>query len=323
MTDGRGLFEHADHDRPRPEHGYCVDDNARLLVVTSRAGDDPTGRLARTALQVTLAGQSGDGRWHNRLDVTGRWTDQPAVEDCWGRAMWGLGVAAVHHDDPAVRADAAAGFQRGVRRRTRWRRTMAFAALGAAEILSARPTDADAAELLADAVAAIGRPSERSSWCWPEQRLTYANATLCEALIVAGSALDDPKALDRGLMMLEWLLDRETRGGHLSVTPVGGRVRDDRGPGFDQQPIEVAAMADACWQAHRVTGDDTWTSGVSAALAWFQGDNDAGLVMHDPATGGGYDGLSADAVNLNQGAESTLAWVSTRQRAAALAAVSS
>jgi hypothetical protein len=90
---------------------------------------------------------------------------------------------------------------------------------------------------------------------------------------------------------------------------------------FDQQPIEVAAMADACWRAHAVTGDPSWLRGVSAATAWFDGDNDIGLPMHDPESGGGFDGLQVDRVNLNQGAESTLAFISTMQRALLVAAL--
>ena len=86
-------------------------------------------------------------------------------------------------------------------------------------------------------------------WPWPEPRLTYANATLPEAMIAAGSALDRPVLLQHGLDLLDWLLARETQQGHLSVTPVGGSGPDDEGPGFDQQPIEVAALADACARA--------------------------------------------------------------------------
>ena len=93
--------------------------------------------------------------------------------------------------------------------------------------------------------------------------------------------------------MLGWLLDLETRDGHLSVTPVGGWALGERRPGFDQQPIEVAALADACARAFRLTGDARWAQGVERAVGWFLGDNDAGTPLYDPSTGGGYDGLHA------------------------------
>jgi len=112
---------------------------------------------------------------------------------------------------------------------------------------------------------------------------------------------------------LEWLLETETLGDHLSVTPVGGRGLGDKGPQFDQQPIEVAAIADAAMRASILTGDDSWERVVEMAVNWFLGNNDSGHSMIDLDTGGGYDGLHIDGVNLNQGAESTLAMVSTMQ----------
>ncbi len=190
---------------------------------------------------------------------------------------------------------------------------MAFAGLGSAEVLAVHPEHEQARRLLADAIATIGRPSD-DPWPWPESRLSYANAALAEALIAGGHYLGRPLVLDDGLALLAWLLDRETVGGHLSPTPVGGAGPGDHAPAFDQQPIEVAAMADACRRASDVTGDDRWMQGVELAAEWFAGANDAAAVMWDPMSGGGYDGLHAWGPNLNQGAESTLALVSTLQQ---------
>jgi hypothetical protein len=141
-------------------------------------------------------------------------------------------------------------------------------------------------------------------------------------MIAAGVALDDMALQQRGLDLLGWLIECETGDGHLSPTPVGGRGPDDVKPAFDQQPIEVAALADACARAAGVDAAATWPDGVAAAAAWFQGANDAGLVMWDPETGGGFDGLHADGVNQNQGAESTLAVISTMQHARRYSVVS-
>ena len=121
--------------------------------------------------------------------------------------------------------------------------------------------------------------------------------------------------IDDGLTLRRWLLARETADGHLSPTPVGGAGRADGRHRFDQQPIEVAAMADACARAHTVTGDDGWRRGVELAIDWFAGNNDVGVVMWDSETHGGYDGLTPTGPNLNQGAESTLALISTMQHA--------
>lgn len=122
----------------------------------------------------------------------------------------------------------------------------------------------------------------------------------------------------RGLELLAFLLEAETAEDHLSLTPVGGRGPDERGPGFDQQPIEVASLADACARAVALTGDRTWSRGVDLARRWFAGHNDRRTPMYDPTTGAGYDGLNPLGCNLNQGAESTLAALSTLQHARTL-----
>jgi hypothetical protein len=201
---------------------------------------------------------------------------------------------------------------------------MAFAALGAAAVADADPLDSASRALLCDAVELVGASASspvRGGWLWPEPRLSYANAALPEALMAAGHSLARPALVEQGLALLGWLLERETVDGHLSVTPAGGAGPEDVGPRFDQQAIEVATMADACARAAVLTGETRWIDAVRMAAAWFEGDNDAGVVMWDPATGGGYDGLEARGANRNQGAESTLALVSTRQQARRWAAV--
>jgi hypothetical protein len=322
LSDQRGLFEHAKGTVRREEHGYCTDDNARLLVVASREADvDLPRHLGRLALGFVLEAQHPDGRCRNRMNRLGQWTDLAGTDDCWGRSVWALGTAAAGHPDATVRNRAYDGFSRGVKKRSRWSRAMAFAALGAAEVILDGHDDLDARDLLADALTSIG--SDRSNgWSWPEPRLRYANAALAEAVIAAGAALDDGAALDRGLTMLGWLLELETRRGHLSLTGVDGREPGDLSQQFDQQAIEAAAMADACWRAFQVTADTGWIVGVDAAARWFEGRNDTGAVMYDAASGGGYDGLERCGVNINQGAESTLALVSTMQRSRLLVTAS-
>lgn len=312
LTDAIGLHEHALGDLPRPEHGYCVDDAARALVVTCRAGDPALDGLTRRYLDVVLAAVAPDGRCHNRLDTAGRWLDEPDLGDWWGRAVWALGVAATHGPDWA-RDPAAAGFERLAQQRSPSLRSMAYACLGAAERADASP---GARLLLADAAGAVSAGTgDRSGfppgWEWPEARLSYANALLPEALLAAGSGLGRPELVRLGLDHLRFLLAVETVDGHLSVTPVGGRGPGEHGPAFDQQPIEVAGIAEACGRAWRLTGDPEWLRGVHLAWAWFEGSNDADIAMYDPDTGAGYDGLHSEGRNVNRGAESTLATLST------------
>lgn len=322
MSDERGLFEHALLLAPRLEHGYCTDDNARLLVACSSEppnliADEVTDRLGAIALRFVQDSIADDGRIRNRMEWQGRWTDQHGTADCWGRAVWSLGVAATCHHNSAIRERALVSFDSVVRQRSTWPRAMAFAALGAAAVLRADPSHDGARRLLIDSLGTIG-VIPPGDWPWPERRMSYANATLAEAVIVAGDALDRPGKTQQGLDMLAFLLALETIDGHLSVTGVGGRCQGEMGPQFDQQPIEAAAMAEACRSARRVTGDESWAAGITMAARWFEGSNDLALVMYDAQSGGGYDGLHADRVNLNEGAESTLAYISTMQCADAL-----
>jgi hypothetical protein len=317
LTDNLGTFEHADHAIARLEHGYCTDDVARVLVVAAREPDPSSQvqQLVAASMRFLLAAQAPDGTIRNRRDVSGAWHGPFGVEDCWGRSVWAFGVAASSSTvDDRLASAALAAFERGASTRSTWPRATAFAALGAAEVLAHRPGHAAAVALLASAPAVVGRRGIGGSWPWPEPRLTYANAVLAEAMVAAGAGLARIELLDDGLALLGWLLRRETRDGHLSVTPAGGVGPDHKGPGFDQQPIEVAAMADACARAHALTGERRWDAGVRMAGAWFDGANDAGVPMWDPATGGGYDGLEPSGANQNQGAESTIALISTRQQ---------
>ncbi len=325
LTDAGGLYEHARWTRVRREHGYCVDDVARALVVVSREVDPPPvlHGLAEQYLDFVLAAQVRDGRFRNRRGTDLRWWDGPSVEDCWGRALWGLGaaVSAAGGASPGARV-ALAAFERGAVWRSPHVRATAFAALGAAEVLAVHPDHAGALLLVADAARAVGgplAPPGPHGWVWPEARLRYANAALPEVLLLAGAALGAPALVDDGLALLAWLLDEQTHSGHLSVVPVAGRGPGERPPGFDQQPIEVAALADACARAHEVTGDPRWLHGLELAAAWFLGANDVDTPLWDPESGGGCDGLTRGGRNENQGAESTLALVSTLQQCRRLA----
>lgn len=194
---------------------------------------------------------------------------------------------------------------------------MAFAGIGAAELLAAEPGEPALTALAHDAVERI-RDACSDAWGWPEDRLRYSSGSLPEALIAAGHAVGDAAAVDHGVALLELLLDLEVRDGRLSVTGVGGRGPHDLEAQFDQQPIEVGALADAAARAFEVTGAPRWRDAVALAWAWCLGSNDAGIPMLDPETGAGYDGLERLGRNENRGAESTLAVLAVWQHAVRL-----
>ncbi len=316
LSDDTGLFEHARHAIVRREHGYCTDDVARGLVVTSRAVEPPAEvlRLTECYLAFLTHAQGPSGAFHNRMSHDRRWTDQPSFGDWWGRALWGLGTAAARNPERWIQEEARTAFRNGARCRSAAPHAMAFAGLGAAEILRADPGDDTAAALLADAAAAVGTPSPGLGWVWPQDRLTYANAALAEVVIAAGHLLEDDRLREDGLRMLAWLGEIQMVDGRLSVLPAVGWQRGTARFRHDQQPIEVAALADAAATAYQATGDPMWMELVRSAADWFLGDNDIGVAMWDPDTGGAYDGLTLHGPNLNQGAESTLALIATFQQ---------
>ncbi len=314
-----GTFEHAKGRVARVEHGYCTDDVARVAVVVARQSDHPLEmeleELLWSSLHFLELAQHANGRFLNRRDCTGNWELPATSNDCWGRAMWGLGTISARSHDSVLRERAMAAFERGASVRSNWPRSMALAVLGASDFLRVDPKNEAVRQLLSAGVAMLDCENVSEEWRWPEERLSYANALLPEALIAAGVYLGYERIVDRGLDQLRWLLETETLNGHLSVTPVGGRgPRDLRGT-FDQQPIEVAALSDACVRAEILTGDPTWRAGRRLCEGWFAGDNDARAVMYDPTTGGGYDGLTGNGPNINQGAESTLALLMVQQHA--------
>ena len=325
LADGTGVFEHAKLTVPRREHGYCTDDVARALVVLLREPRRPAAlaRLAETCLAFLEQAQLPDGRFRNRRSAEGRWLDAAGADDATGRALWAAGVAAAAAATGTERRRAAALLEAGAGFRSPWPRANAFAVLGAAELLARAPSSPAApaaARLLEAAAAGLGRRRPDPEWPWPEPRLAYANAVLAEARIAAGLALDEERLLDEGLELLDWLVATETRDGHFSFTPAGGWAPGERRPGFDQQPIEAAAMADACARAFDATGEPAWAERALRAAAWFLGANDVGVPLYDAATGGCRDGLEPAGVNENEGAESTLALIAALQQARRLRA---
>jgi hypothetical protein len=316
LTDGQGVFEHCSGRTPRIEHGYCVDDVARAWIVAERGipHDPDLDFVADTCSRFLAEATTEQGTVRNRRDVQGRWHGPANTADHWGRALWAWGSVLAETTDSTRREAAENGWQRAARQRSPFVRAMAFAGLGAGEVLRVRPYDSLAISLLVDAASMIP-PIRSATWPWPEPRLTYANPVIPQVLMLAGHHTNDPELTQRGVDSLTWLTAVQKRGQHLSVIPNSGWAYPQPLPDFDQQPIEVAALVEAALVAHQVTGDPIWQEVMTAGVTWFLGDNDTGAAMADPTDGAGFDGLTWTGHNLNAGAESTLAYLSVMQRA--------
>ena len=324
MSDGIGTFEHAEYSRPRVEHGYCTDDMARVLVAVCRE-PVPTRRvvgLARLAYRFLVDAQGVDGKVRNRRSAGGRWRGRRGVEDCWGRAMWAFGTAAARAPEDWMRQSAASAFERGLeqrsqlaacdgvrrarRRRGARRRPATHRARGACSPTPSTPS---------------GRPGADPAWPWPEARLTLRQRRPRRgAHRGRRAARSTRRPRRRARRAAVAARPRDASTGTCRRPAPGGAGPGDRPPMFDQQPIEVAAMADACARAYAVTGDERWRDGLDPqrrVVPRRQRRRRAPSATSTaaPAT----TASSVDGVNLNQGAESTLALITTLQHARTLA----
>lgn len=319
LSDDYGIVEHAYLDQPRSDASYCSDDAGRLLALVAHMHDYRHARhLALTALNFLERAYRGDSSFLLRHDAHGRWSDEVS-DDATGRALLGLAHAAAYAPWPALRRRSLALFTRAVNFRSDHLRAAAYATLGATVLLRVMPEHTGARLLVEESPTfVVTNDGPGAAWPWPEARLTYANALLPLSELSRAALHEDRTAGANALSVLEWLCREETLEDHFSFTSVHGRGPLEARPRFDQQPIEAWAMTEACAFAYEYTHDALWLERARLAGSWFLSNNDVGVLVYDPATGGGYDGLEATGVNLNQGAESTLSFVATMRELQAL-----
>ncbi len=310
LIDDTGILEHSKHGIPRRDHGYTVDDAARALIVLCDAQPRPHLESAiPVLLGFVMHALEPNGRFHNRLGYDRRWRDAHGSDDTQGRAIWALGVATASAPRPEWRAAARSALESARIPKSPHLRPHAYAALGAHALWRIYPEDEKVTAILESA----GARFEEAPQPWPEPRLSYANGRLPDAMLAIGEMLNRQDLIDRGLEALNWLDEIETRDGHYSFTAVGGWEQGEPRPGFDQQPIEAAAIAGAAQRAWNLTADRRWHDAVLRADSWLSGENDIGVALYDPATGACRDGLTSTGANENRGAESTIAGLAVLQ----------
>jgi len=321
MTDGVGMLQHSIHDIPDRNHGYCVDDNARALLLMHRLRgvglhNAETQALAETySAFVHHAWNDGAGRFRNFMAYDRTWLEDVGSDDSVARAWWSVAVTASEAASPALRRWARHLAIRIAPHLDSFTalRTYAFLVLGLASLVRAEPRldrERELLERLARGLAGVLAGRESADWCWFEDGLTYDNARLPEALLRAGQVLDDEAMIRDGLRSLEWLCGMQTGVGGVfrAVGTVNfGRPMTVEEP-FDQQPLEAAATIDACTAAFAASGDARWLGEARRAFDWFLGGNDLGVPLGDPLTGDCYDGLTPSGPNHNRGAESVLSF---------------
>ena len=321
LTDNTGILQRCQYAVPDRRGGYCTDDHGRGLVVSGLYSQlfESSELDAPASTYLAYLWHAYDekaGRFRNFMSYSRQWLDTAQSEDSHGRALWGLGMMAAHANSESVRAMSVRLFQQavGVVGKFTYPRAWAYSLLGIHAYLEHYGGDASVRRLrlkLANKILALFRDNTVEDWPWCESTMTYANAALPHALILAGTWIPDGDMRDQGLRSLQWLCDvQQADRGHFSL--VGNQGWFPRGKDkarFDQQPIEAALLCCACAEAYRATTDEHWLAQARRALEWFLGRNDLEVPLYDFTTGGCCDGLTPDGPNPNQSAEATLAWL--------------
>lgn len=324
LTDDTGMLQHATFDIPRYSDGYCLDDNARALLLMTHLEEagtetrDSVRSLATRYLSfVNHAFDEGTGRFHNFMTYTRSWHEGPGSDDSHGRAIWALGTVVGRSSDSGRRGLCTRLFHGALPATATSHtspRAWAYTLLGIDEYLRAFEGDSNVASVravLAGKLMHRFHESSSTEWPWFEDRLTYCNARLPQALLVTASRIGDDAMAKVATDSLDWLWSQYVAGDG-TFSPVGSNgfhVRGETRASFDQQPVEACAMVSACLDAHRITGQPRFLEHARQSLQWFFGQNPREAQVYDARTGGCRDGIHVDRLNENQGAESTLSFL--------------
>jgi hypothetical protein len=321
MCDDTGLFQHAVHSVPDRSHGYCVDDNARALLLACALNNPGEQRLsevltARFAAFVQHAWNPETRRFRNFMGFDRAWLEDTGSEDSHARTLWALGECARRDASPSRRRWAASLFAEALPTAEVFRspRAWAFTLLGLSAYCAVVPHDLHAQEVrhfLADRLMSALAAVETPDWVWFEEGLSYDNARLSQALVLTGMATQKPAYVEAGLRSLHWLMTQQTApAGHFRPVGTAGFGEQRKHPrAFDQQPVEATATIAACLTAWRADGDAEWKAVATRVFGWFLGSNDLSVALVDPHTGSCRDGLHPDRANENRGGESVLSYL--------------
>jgi glycosyltransferase involved in cell wall biosynthesis len=323
MTDDTGMLQHGAFNVPRYRDGYCLDDNARallLMALVEEAGtQDRRSVRALSSRYLAFVNHAFDDRrgcFRNFMSYERQWTEEAGSDDSHGRALWALGTVVGRSADPGRRTLGGDLFHAALPTACAFTspRAWAFTLLGIDEYLRAFGGESEVETIrttLAERLLELFRQSRAPDWPWFEDRLTYSNARLPQALIASGQRMGRADMTSAGLESLGWLAMQQcTEDGYFA--PIGSNgfaVRGGRRATFDQQPVEASGMVAAGLEAWRSTGDTRWSDHARRAFLWFFGRNQLQQPLYDPVTGGCRDGLHPDRANENQGAESTLSFL--------------
>ena len=325
LTDDTGILQHAIFSVPNTREGYTTDDNARALIVSTLLDEGPSQSNQLNSLNISqrylaflwLAFNEDSGRFRNFLSYDRRWLESAGSDDSHGRALWSLGNVLGHSQNAGLRGAAGRLFEAAIPATLNFTspRAWAFSILGMQAYLDWFPGDRaiqGVRNTLANRLLDIYDRCHSDTWKWFEKSLSYSNARLSQALILAGWRSGNQGMIEAGMDSLKWLIAEQHLDNKEIFVPIGSNgffIDGNEKARFDQQPVEACATVSACLEVYRLTEDRQWYDEAQCVFRWFLGKNDLQAPLYDATTGGCRDGLHPDRVNENQGAESTLSFL--------------
>jgi len=318
LTNDIGIIQHAKYGIPNWKEGYCIDDNSRALLMALMAhqlGYDEALELMPAYLSFILYMQTEDGNFRNFLDYKHEYLDKKGSEDAFGRTIWALGyLVRFAHNNSGSRFGEDL-FRKALPnfKNLSHLRGISNTIIGLTYYLKEHPSDKESIDALNHLTGVLVNAYERSSskrWRWFEEYLTYDNAILPLALMHSVELTRDTNTLNIALESMRFL-ENATLGASY-FNPVGNDgwySVDGKLPSYDQQAIDSMAMVLMYAQAHRLTNDTQYLEKQFFVYSWFLGENSLCVPVYDRETKGCCDGLNPVGINLNQGAESTLAYL--------------
>jgi glycosyltransferase involved in cell wall biosynthesis len=320
LTDDTGIIQHAKFGIPNLKEGYCLDDNARALLMVLMAYRQKKNVLALKLSPIYLSYiqymQNKDGTFRNFLSFSRNFLDTVGSEDCFGRAVWALGYLLSNAPNDAycqsgklIFFNASPNFEK-----LQSIRGIANTMVGISYYLKGNTDDESMkGRLRSLAYNLVHHYEEHSSpeWKWFESSLAYDNGMLPLALLHSAEILNDDKITSVAMETMDFLTKITIRDGYLSS--IGNENWHKKGGGepsmFAQQPVDTLAMILMFHQAFHLTKDKEYLNKLFTSFMWFLGENDLRINLYDFETMGCCDGLESYGVNRNQGAESSLAYL--------------
>src|SRR5436190_2571242 len=319
MTDDTGIIQHAKFGIPNLKEGYCLDDNARALLMVLMAYKQMKLPLALELLPIYLSYihymQNEDGTFRNFLSFRRDFLDEQGSEDSFGRAIWSLGYLLGNAPNDAYFQSAKQIFSDAVPNFEKLQsiRSIANTIIGISYYLQRNPHDEAIRQvlaLLASKLVNRYKQNKTENWYWFEELLAYDNAILPLSLLHAAGILNDEDIRITAVESMHFLSDITLKDGYLSL--VGNEnwyVKNGASSMYAQQPLDAMAMVLMFHEAFHLTKDKTYLNKLYSSFMWFLGENDMRMCLYDFETKGCCDGLESYGVNRNQGAESTLAYL--------------